>query len=273
MRHEVVLPPRTDPVSVIFKKYSKRPVDKLFLKDHVQQMEKNTKGEKEGQKPPEVDKNKLNQDLIKQYMDSKYVNEKSSICKFYMKGLCMFTEEECKYCHSFDTLKYVPRDFRILDPEYFEQKALFAEPRLNYFALERYQEKLQQKDPSFTCFSLGEINKTSTIRQELRFQMHNDLYIQFMRKLEELYPHAHFTVSFVRREYNNAGLNKTKVDKFPSFLERLETIGFEVDSFLVPPCLTVKKEYVFRRPPMEELHRTFGDLLVEIVRRKLNVKE
>lgn len=62
-------------------------------------------------------------------------------------------------------------------------------------------------------------------------------------------------MTFLRREYTNCGLNKTKVDKFPSFVDRLEDLGYEVESFIVPPYRAIKKEFVFKRPPMDVIEK------------------
>lgn len=65
-------------------------MDKVFLKDY--EMSEALK-EKQEVGTNEVNKEKLNEGLIKEYINSKVVNEKTTICKFYMKGLCMFSED------------------------------------------------------------------------------------------------------------------------------------------------------------------------------------
>lgn len=88
--------------------------------------------------------------LVDQYLGQKPKNYKTSICKFYIRGVCLFDEDHCHFCHSFDTLIYEPRDHKITDVEWFEQKAIFKEKKhRTYPSFFRYQNIVMKENPDY----------------------------------------------------------------------------------------------------------------------------
>lgn len=75
------------------------------------------------------------------YLYNTLPNQKTTLCKFYMKGNCMFDEEECKYSHSIQQLNYRPEahEGKITDEGWFAQKPIFIDKTLGYPSLMRYQ--------------------------------------------------------------------------------------------------------------------------------------
>lgn len=62
------------------------------------------------------------------------------------------------------------------------------------------------------------------------------------------------------------------MDKFPGFIDKIEDLGYEMDSFMIPPNLK-KKEYIFKREPMEVMDQQISSLLLHIIEKRLENSE
>lgn len=193
----------------------------------------------------------VKRELIASYLTNKQPNEKSTLCKFFMKGNCIFDEEQCKYSHSIDALQYYPEkvDAKIADEGWFVQKPVFIDKTLGYPSLCKYQRVLE-RDPAYKWIEPEEINKNAEVRQRLRGLLMRDLYRDFIKMLEKRLNGCRLTTSCVEIHYHNVGFGKCLSNRFQTFLQGLESIGYCEGSYVQAPFLNRRRAFIF--PMMDE---------------------
>ena len=116
---------------------------------------------------------------------------KASLCRYFLRGFCLFEQPDCPFAHGIQDLDYQPFSagdevqFDYLEDCPFTQLQACKAPR-NYINLYRFQDT--QK------YSLEELNQEREKRAEVRGQLHQAMLWQFMELLEKRYPGANWTV-------------------------------------------------------------------------------
>jgi hypothetical protein len=177
---------------------------------------------------------------------------KRSLCRFYVRGLCVLKKEECHFSHGIDDLEYhawageeVEEDY-LKDAPFCQKKAIKG-PRV-YINLYEFQPTKK--------YTLEQLNSDRPLRTEVRAEMHRQLFHDFIELLERSHPGANLTEEMLVREYTRAGFNKLmtriKFAHLASYLCDAEGSRYFRKSFVMPPCLKRETTFLFKRAPEEE---------------------
>lgn len=105
---------------------------------------------------------------------------KRSLCRFYVRGLCLY-KKECHFSHGIDDLDYQPLQHNeVIQADYlkdvpFCQKKAIKGPRI-YINLYEFQQNPKK-------YTLEQLNQERTLRVEVRNEMHRQLFHDFIELL------------------------------------------------------------------------------------------
>ena len=164
------------------------------------------------------------EDKLKHYTEKEVVDGKSSICRFFLRGLCIFPASGCKFAHGPEDLQFKKLPYEDMDTNPSKEKKPSAKKEkekekddedaedetvvkkqpslllgINYKDLFEYQFKLKDQGKIDRLYTPEEINKDGKIRRMIRGFFHTDLQIAFLNKLYA--------------EYNTNALKKGFIDK------------------------------------------------------------
>lgn len=115
---------------------------------------------------------------------------KRVLCRFYLRGLCVYRSKECRFSHGVWDLDYhYWKEGEFIDYDYHksrdnEQRNTVKGPRIFKDLYEYQQEKV---------YSLEELNTVKQARADVRSRMHQEMYKDFMNLLEIKHPGTPFT--------------------------------------------------------------------------------
>ena len=179
---------------------------------------------------------------------------KFEICRFYLRGVCMYKASECYFAHSVWDLHYTPYvegehieyDYSKLDKD--SKETIIKGPR-NYITLYEYQvEKI---------FTRQELNEESAKRKLIRNQMQQEMFHDFINLLGCYYPNLLFTEGFLLREFTRVGFNKPmsviKMTHISAMLCDSPSSKYYVISSVLPPRLKSETNILITLAEEEEM--------------------
>ncbi|KRX01440.1 Ribonuclease H-like domain [Pseudocohnilembus persalinus] len=225
-------------------------------------------------------KGKLTQQEIEQeiqrYLNSKIPYEKETLCRFYLRGCCRFTKEECKYAHDLNDLKNFQKlsqmereiDFKYKIKDY-DQRPLLDTLRVQY-SLVDYQKKLLKLGKLDKEYSIEELTLNKKDRVKVRDLMHKNMYIEFYYKLLEIYKDDNFffTDNFLIGEYNRVGFNKIGNQVSYKYITQFlcNQVAYDVQ-IMLPPFIQpkFKTNCIRQLPKSEEMYENFESKVFEAI--------
>jgi len=218
------------------------------------------------------------EDILKQYLEKDVPDGKSTFCKFYRRGGCIFTEKECKHAHRPSDLQFKRIDLEEYEKSYAEgsgagiekankeaeneeddyirnnrEKQLSIVNEINYTDVYEYQFVLKERGEVEKIYSQAEINLDTPLGKSIRDMLIRDMQQGF--------------VDFLFKEYNTNALRKSFIEKcfnscgwYPRWKFLLnKTYGYEVKS--------KKGGLLFvKQPQGEAFDEYMEDLLVRIIK-------
>jgi len=195
------------------------------------------------------------EEALKSYLEKDVPDGKSTFCRFFRRGCCLFTAKECKHAHGTSDLQFKKIDLEeyerncktavaenaeaenekgkskkdednedevFIDKDSEKQPSIMLE--LNYKDLYEYQFILKERGDIEKIHSLSDINLDGPLRRTLRELFCRDLQEEF--------------VELLFKEYNTNALKKSFIEKcflsiawFPRWKFLLnKTYGYEVKS-------------------------------------------
>jgi hypothetical protein len=162
-------------------------------------------------------------ELFRAYREKEAPNGKSILCRFFMRGLCIFSPNDCKFAHGIKDLKWKPLDFeehfkmssKKFDEEYKSWSKRWAEilkeqqPSLNleytYKNLLEYQEEFFKQGLVDKKMTIEELDANEDNRRDLKVLMHVALTKEFIDHLFYHYQVPALNKVFVDRCFQSIG--------------------------------------------------------------------
>jgi len=212
-------------------------------------------------------------ELIEGYNAREVADGKSTLCRFYMRGICIFDAKDCKFAHGIDDLKFQELNIeeyqkggqfdRKLNEEYqiwqrdWVDVLKETQPSLNleftYKNLYDYQQKLFDKGVLEKIVDQEKIDSDEVLRHEIWTNMHVDLTKQFIDFLFKKYNKPYLKRTFVEKCYQSIGwkTNWSKIlDGEFCYDVQLSKVGF----------------VILKMSKTEELETLMEDLVVKIIK-------
>ena len=136
--------------------------------------------------------------LIESYNQRQVVDGKSQLCRFFMRGMCIFDAKTCKFAHGIDDLQWKELDIEEYEKGYLDRQVKQeysvwqndwgdvlkeTQPSMNleftYSVLFEYQKKLVDRGVMKELISQERIDTDEIERIFIRQQMHVELTKQF----------------------------------------------------------------------------------------------
>lgn len=137
--------------------------------------------------PPNPEERELKR---KEYLDSTPSDYKEELCRFWLRGLCLFSKDVCKYAHDIDDLIFKKYNNEVLDFDGklkdYNQKQLWIEDKPSYVNVYDYQFKISEKLERI--YSQEEIDTDRRIRAVIRSFQHSESLVSFYNLLLKRYP-------------------------------------------------------------------------------------
>ncbi|KAL4453230.1 hypothetical protein ABPG73_022085 [Tetrahymena malaccensis] len=177
--------------------------------------------------------------LIEEYLQMQFKNQKKKLCRYWLRGLCIFEKQQCQYSHGIEDLIYEAYDEKIDDPDYIDfmsQKPLWK--LRSYVSLYKEQQILLQKGLIDKIHSQEDLDNTKELRENIRDIMQKDAMELFM---EEIWKHYGreivLTESFVVREFRRVGFFK---------------LGYTLKNQMIVDIVAINKCFVYQTvlPPL-----------------------
>jgi len=230
---------------------------------------------------PIKDQTLSREDIIKQYLEKDVPDGKSTFCRFYRRGCCLFTAKECKHAHGARDLQFKRIDLEeyeknckaaaenseatnekpkkeedneeenYVDKDRDKQPSIMLE--MNYKDVYEYQFILKERGEVEKIYSQSDINLDRPLRKSIRDMLMRDLQQEF--------------VDFLYKEYNTDALKKAFIEKcfnscawHPHWKFLLnKTYGYEVKS--------AQRGMLFvKQPQGEAFDEYMENLLVRIIK-------
>jgi len=164
------------------------------------------------------------EDIIKAYLENPPPDRKTKFCRFFIRGCCIFSAQECHYAHGvsdlifkkIDLQDYIKRieegthldsTIKTEDSEeverYLEREKKKHQPSLelekSFKFLFDYQPKLLATGELAKPYTLEEINTDAYKRQQIRDVFHRELQQEFVRFLFTQYNVKWFPKTFIEK--------------------------------------------------------------------------
>lgn len=193
---------------------------------------------------------------------------KQSLCRFYLRGLCVLSAKDCPFAHGVWDLSYAPWQGEAVVYDYHKSKD--ERQRNTVKAAPVYQVLYDyQQDKIFT---LHQLNTEKQARYMVRTLMHQQLYDDFMQLLEATYPAAPLTEALLHREFNRVGFNKILM----ADVKFSQIAGYLCDN---PPhsryyrTVVNKQNVLIRKAPLSDILEAYRKVFAEILGENAEIDE
>ena len=143
------------------------------------------------------------QKIIQEYCKLNPSDRKKSLCRFYLRGLCLFDKETCNYSHGVDDLVFQSYQGEPIAWNYERtdyNQTPFIPKVTKYTVLYDFQKE--------KIYTIEQIDENRGVRMVIRDKMVKEECEKFLKLLEKMYPGVEFTSDFLEREFTRAGFNK-----------------------------------------------------------------
>ncbi|EAR82184.1 3'-5' exonuclease (macronuclear) [Tetrahymena thermophila SB210] len=192
--------------------------------------------------------------LIEEYLSKQYKNQKKKLCRYWLRGLCIFEKQQCQYSHGIEDLVYEAYDEKIDDPDYIDfmsQKPLWKQR--SYVSLFQEQEILLQKGLIDKIHSQEDLDNTKELRENIRDIMQKNAMELFMEEIWKYYGRETIlTESFIVREFRRVGFFKLGYTLKNQMIVDIVAINKCFVSQTVLPPLVQKTQILYAFPPYEK---------------------
>ena len=214
------------------------------------------------------------EEIINSYRSQNLKDSKSQLCRFFMRGLCIFNKDDCQFAHGVNDILYKKVDISIYDQKFSDyrkdeeylnwQRSCFeiqkaSQPSLNlgftYKVLFEYQFKLIEEGLMREPYDQDQLDEEDSCRNEVKAYMHTDLVKQFLIFFFKEYDRNYLKRSFINKCFMDIGWT-ANWDKLID-----DEFSYEVkDPNLGSLILLV--------PPKHEFTKFIENCLIEIIKEK-----